>query len=199
MRRAPLAQLVIASAGIGRWYRRPTKDATHPTRRVGRAAASPAEGRTASLVGSLYPKTRKLRSKNTCDLRSLGPATTLFGLAPIPPSGFAAGRRGRRSLRIAVLSYLIATHPTRRVIGPQPSRCGGPKFRIAQSAAPRAANRKQTVKPSPAGISSRFAQAKTSEIPLYASGRRVGNKSFLPLYPRRAVPFGTRNGQPIPL
>ena len=28
----------------------------------------------------------------------------LFGLAPIPPSGFAAGRRGRRSLRIAVFA-----------------------------------------------------------------------------------------------
>ena len=96
-RRAPFALLMASppasSAGRG------GKQKTQRVRlaRVGRAAASPAEGRTASLVGSLYPKTRKLRSKNTCDRRSLGPATLLFGLAPIPPSGFAAGRGGRRS------------------------------------------------------------------------------------------------------
>ena len=64
MRRAPLAQLVIASAGIGRWVkaankRRNASDSVES----GGPQPPPAEGRTASLVGSLYPKQATVHEK----------------------------------------------------------------------------------------------------------------------------------------
>ena len=83
---------LASSAG----QRQPTKDATPPARRAGRAAPPPAP--------AAIPRFAPLRPRWRRTLRSLRPATTLFGLAPIPPSGFAAGRRGRRSLRIAVFA-----------------------------------------------------------------------------------------------
>ena len=155
-----------------------------PTKRLTSARGGGAP--VGCFIGSLYP--------------SIWPRYSLR------PYGSRARRRpppaGSHPLDVLLASlYLDSGRSQRRLLaglrgaGLRPAHfCGVDAQRLLLTASTpnaRAANRKQALKPSPAGISSRFAHAKSSEIPLYAGGRRC-RSALEPgsLYPQEETALG---------
>ena len=164
--------------------------------------ATPCAGRNPSLrsvASALAPQTQATIRKNTCDLRSLGPAA--------PPSAGSDTRRcsclhaGRLTQSVGSFVsnlYLIRPRYSLRPVGSRARR------------RPLAEGCRWALQPisllgtTSAGVK-RWVKTANKRKPFLPARREnpVQKQSMLlndfPPYPRRAVPLGTRNGQPIPL